>query len=279
MSFNLNNYASIEHHQMTDVPNEESAIFARNAAKVTDEVIASIKSNLSRNELTQLLQPHLNYVDAGYQPDHEDFERFVAGQNQAIEAYDANSDGMDMDAELAAVPEPRPQEDDIAQLPLEPRRQSQAHQSAREFSCSICNKMLKSRATLTSHMEVHVGTVCYWQGCGRTIAGREAMVSHLKQHNDAYAAADVNRIEGKYKCYWHNCGKDYRLLQRARRHVRLHNARANAANAAGSAVAPAGPGSSVSAANDSGGEPDVEFSFLDAAYSEPEPSDDSDYQP
>ncbi|OTB03704.1 hypothetical protein M426DRAFT_12416 [Hypoxylon sp. CI-4A] len=92
-----------------------------------------------------------------------------------------------------------------------------------QYSCPDCGKEFRTQRTLNQHVnQVHIGTECFWPGCGQTVGSEALMNDHLKEHNQARAAAD-GQPGDRVTCRWPNCNKVYSLPEQVARHLRQHN--------------------------------------------------------
>jgi uncharacterized Zn-finger protein len=108
----------------------------------------------------------------------------------------------------------------------------------REFQCTICYKVFKSRSTLTSHKKVHSDDVPYeCHHCSLKIRYRSSLLKHMKQHmGDAKFKTMVQlNVDGKYLCQI--CQKQYSSKKNLRQHQKLHGERNYACDVCGSSFA------------------------------------------
>ncbi|KAI1387303.1 uncharacterized protein F4822DRAFT_444070 [Hypoxylon trugodes] len=91
-------------------------------------------------------------------------------------------------------------------------------------TCPECQKLFKTRTVLLQHLrESHIGTTCFWEGCGATLASEQGLNIHLREHNTA--AGD------HMKCNWPECNTAFSTKEMVARHLRRHTVKARNAQA------------------------------------------------
>ncbi|KAJ8123651.1 hypothetical protein O1611_g9542 [Lasiodiplodia mahajangana] len=112
--------------------------------------------------------------------------------------------------------EDAPGEDDVDIL----RNKEVAHVPATRYPCPSCKKLYKKKSVVATHvLDRHVGTKCYWPGCGFTTATEAELCRHFCKHQ---RDAVEKGVAGK-KCPWPDCPKTFSRGDSVQRCVKRHN--------------------------------------------------------
>ncbi|KAI3323333.1 hypothetical protein HD806DRAFT_544093 [Xylariaceae sp. AK1471] len=88
------------------------------------------------------------------------------------------------------------------------------------LTCRFCGQVFRRVGSRLQHQrDVHLGTRCFWPGCGAVMASELELRRHLRRHHDDIVTAGW-RPE---KCSWPGCGKVLSRRGTAHRCVRSHH--------------------------------------------------------
>ncbi|KAI0103217.1 hypothetical protein GGR51DRAFT_573393 [Nemania sp. FL0031] len=89
------------------------------------------------------------------------------------------------------------------------------------FTCRHCgSSSCQTKSALEQHIkDRHIGTWCYWPGCGFTTNAESGLIKHFIEHQRQAIGAGVARE----KCPWPNCPKTYSRQDTVQRCIKRHN--------------------------------------------------------
>ncbi|TGJ86718.1 hypothetical protein E0Z10_g2024 [Xylaria hypoxylon] len=91
------------------------------------------------------------------------------------------------------------------------------------FPCRHCPRVYDKKYNLDKHIsDTHIGTRCYWPGCGTTTKTEKELIHHFKDHH-------IEAINGGTQdvcCPWPGCGKTFSRRDTVQRCLKGHNNKA-----------------------------------------------------